>query len=229
MWARGNAGGEYFRLALAQRFGTGGSPSSSQFYTLLTTALTTSWQKFTATYTLPSISGKTLGTDDNSYFELEILGPINTTHQFDVAQAQVEIGNVPTDFEHRSFGEELTLCQRYYEKSYDQGTDPGAITTNGQSYIWVELLITSNSHGSGKDVIFKTVKRAVPTITMYSTTSGASGFIRKHTGTAVDGTATISGQGHNSFVWWYDYSSHGGGSNTASIFMTGQWTADAEL
>ena len=28
----------------------------------------------------------------------------------------MEVGSVATPFEHRSFGEELALCQRYYEK-----------------------------------------------------------------------------------------------------------------
>jgi len=34
-------------------------------------------------------------------------------------QVQLELGKVATPFEHRSYGEELALCQRYYEK-YDQ-------------------------------------------------------------------------------------------------------------
>jgi len=29
---------------------------------------------------------------------------------------QLEVGNVATDFEHRSFGQELALCQRYYQE-----------------------------------------------------------------------------------------------------------------
>jgi hypothetical protein len=34
---------------------------------------------------------------------------------FEMAFVQVELGSVATDFEHRSYGEELALCQRYYE------------------------------------------------------------------------------------------------------------------
>jgi hypothetical protein len=33
---------------------------------------------------------------------------------FDVTGMQLEVGSVATDFEHRSFGQELALCQRYY-------------------------------------------------------------------------------------------------------------------
>ena len=34
---------------------------------------------------------------------------------------QLEVGSVATDFEHRSFGQELALCQRYYQR-YQHGT-----------------------------------------------------------------------------------------------------------
>ena len=33
---------------------------------------------------------------------------------FDVTGMQLEVGSVATDFEHRSYGQELALCQRYY-------------------------------------------------------------------------------------------------------------------
>jgi len=35
---------------------------------------------------------------------------------FDVTGVQLEVGSVATDFEHRSFAQELALCQRYYFK-----------------------------------------------------------------------------------------------------------------
>jgi len=38
---------------------------------------------------------------------------------------QLEIGTVATPFEHRPIGVELSLCQRYCQKSYDLGTAPG--------------------------------------------------------------------------------------------------------
>ena len=42
----------------------------------------------------------------------------NTTDDatFDVTGVQLEVGQVATPFEHRSFGDELARCQRYYQK-----------------------------------------------------------------------------------------------------------------
>ena len=38
----------------------------------------------------------------------------STDNYFQLAGVQLEVGSVATDFEHRSFGQELQLCRRYY-------------------------------------------------------------------------------------------------------------------
>jgi len=38
----------------------------------------------------------------------------------EIADMQLEVGKVATPFEHRSYGEELALCQRYYQKFFDE-------------------------------------------------------------------------------------------------------------
>ena len=47
--------------------------------------------------------------DQNSIFE-------STSATFFITGFQLEVGSVATPFEHRSFGEELALCQRYFRK-----------------------------------------------------------------------------------------------------------------
>ena len=115
-------------IELQQNFGTGGSPSALvQGIGSTKVSIGTSWQKITVTATVPSISGKTLGTTVNNYLGLTIffdagsdfnartdsLGQQSGT--FDIAQVQIEPGSVATPFEQRPIGTELALCQRYFE------------------------------------------------------------------------------------------------------------------
>ena len=41
---------------------------------------------------------------------------INNGDYFEASEVQLEVGRNPTDFEHRPYGEELALCQRYYQR-----------------------------------------------------------------------------------------------------------------
>ena len=127
-WAKADAS-KNIAAEFVQVYGSGGSPSSATIAIGVTTiALTTAWQKFTVTVNIPSISGKTLGTagDDflsmNFWFDAggDFNGRTNSLGQqsgtFDIAQVQLEVGDTATPFEHRSFGQELALCQRYAYK-----------------------------------------------------------------------------------------------------------------
>ena len=60
-WCKAVGSGFNLTVEYQQNFGTGGAPSLSTVTNAGTTALTTSWAKYTVTTTLPSISGKTLG------------------------------------------------------------------------------------------------------------------------------------------------------------------------
>ncbi len=114
-------------IELLQKFGTGGSPSTDVTgIGASKVSIGTSWQEVTATITVPSISGKTLGTDNNDSLQLIIwfdagsnfnsrtstLGQQSGT--FDIAQVQIVPGPIATSFDRRPIGVELALCQRYY-------------------------------------------------------------------------------------------------------------------
>ena len=77
------------------------------------------WTKFSHTYAW--------GATGNTKTRLEFY-PHGLTMQnndyIEIAQVQLELGSVATDFEHRSYGEELALCQRYYQKI--SGTYPAS-------------------------------------------------------------------------------------------------------
>ena len=90
---------------------TGGSAGNS---TALGGSTSTSWTKYTTSVVIPSYTEYTNGTD-----KMEInIGVVNGTaagKSIYYDDIQLEVGSVATDFEHRSYGEELALCQRYYE------------------------------------------------------------------------------------------------------------------
>jgi hypothetical protein len=126
-WAKADAT-KNIAVDLQQLFGTGGSPSAEVTAIGATkVSIGTSWQKVTITATVPSISGKTLGTNNDSTFSIFIwfdagsdfnsrtdtLGQQSGT--FEIAQVQIEPGPVATTFERRPIGTELALCQRYYQ------------------------------------------------------------------------------------------------------------------
>ena len=139
--------------AYQQIFGTGGSTavttSGSSF------SLTTAWQKFTVTVTLPSISGKTIA-GGNDFLGLRFNMPA-TVCTVDIAQVQLEAGESATEFEHRPYTTELQLCQRYFEK-FAPGLADG-VTVYVGSY-------ASSPGGSAGTWYFKQEMRAIPTISL---------------------------------------------------------------
>lgn len=162
-WAKADAP-KNMSVEFVQSFGTGGTPSSGVDGIGVTTcALTTLWQKFTVTVDIPSIAGKILGTNYNDcliavfWFDAgtDLDARTNSLGQqsgtFDIAQVQLEKGSQATDFEYRNIGEELALCQRYYEVVNMVG---GRI---------VHLNPDQFNRGYSENLIYNTKKRSVPT------------------------------------------------------------------
>ena len=95
--------------------GNGGAGTSQ-----ITLTDANTWYYFTMTKT----SATSLTNFDKGYAVFfGIIGQTSTSHQVYMSQLQVEAGDTATPFEHRSYGEELSLCQRYYQRT--QGTSSG--------------------------------------------------------------------------------------------------------
>jgi hypothetical protein len=143
-WAKADAS-KNIAVEFIQNFGTSGSPSTAvDGIESQLVALTTSWTKYTVTVDLPSMSGKTLGTDGNDwlaiYFWFDAGSDYNDrtaslgqqSGTFDIAQVQLEEGSVATPFEQRPRGAELDLCYRYYIHQLPVAAT-GYATGNGQT------------------------------------------------------------------------------------------------
>jgi hypothetical protein len=109
------------------------------------------WEKLTVTATL-SVSQ----TDLRMRIGFSDGGNVNVVAgtYFDFTQAQLELGSVATDFEHRSYGEELALCQRYYQ-DLCHGSADGSLAT-------ATYYITNAVYGVANLVV---EMRTVPTVT----------------------------------------------------------------
>jgi len=143
----------------------------------------------------------------------------STDRTFFITGVQMEVGSVATPFEHRSYGEELASCQRYFEKSYDQGTAVGTATsTSGIQYRYSNGGTQSTNYGQ-QHTRFAVYKRTAPTVVIYST-AGTSAHVTAEGGASGDKDVEITHAGE-------------GGVSMNTLEVTDQntfhFTADAEL
>lgn len=195
-WAKADST-KNISVELLQEFGTGGSPSATNLGMIVSKInITTSWAKYTVTGSVDSISGKTLGTNGNNYFQVifwfdagsdfdsrtDTLGQQSGT--FDIAQVQLNAGSVALPFMPKSYEEELRACQRYYEKSYNQADAPGSVANGGG------VVVIAGTAGRAT-AYFKVTKRTTPTCSVYSPNTGTVAKVYDYID-ASDVAATIS-------------------------------------
>jgi hypothetical protein len=117
-------------------FNTTSPPTSTSSVYLNDGSLPTTWTKYTLTTTVPS------GTNNISvrfqFDNLKNTSSADTTY-YDITNIQLESGTVATPFERRSYGQELALCQRYYERRTFNSSDTvgaGGANTGNTAQPW---------------------------------------------------------------------------------------------
>jgi len=180
-WAKAATGTPKIALETQQIFGTGGSPSAAVTTYSGQVTISTSWARYSLTVAVPSISGKTLGTDLNSSYLSYALfvsagSDLNSrtgslgiqSNTFDIWGVQAEYGSKMTPFQTASGGSpqsELAMCQRYYYR--ETGANAGDVTTGfGQAYS------TTNTYAIFKP---KVTMRVTPTSIDYSNLRAENG------------------------------------------------------
>ena len=136
----------------------------------VTRTLTTSFQTFTQSLTLTSSS------DSANGFRVEFVAEdganSSSNYYYEVRDVQLEIGNVATPIEHRSFGNELARCHRYAYSIQATGNPLGlsGATISGGSRSFFGF---GNAHNSANPVTWLNMPvpmRVVPSLTVSNNT-----------------------------------------------------------
>jgi hypothetical protein len=143
---------------------------------------------------------------------------------FFLAQVQMEVGNEYTGFEHLDFTTELAMCQRYYEKSYDLESAPGTLGSLSMDWEWVTQALSVGNATVGFTQ-FIVAKRAIPTVTIYSPITGASGVYLRWSVSA-DRAGQVPDPGIRGFRLGDNVAAP---STNPGEGMAWHWVADAEL
>jgi len=145
----------------------------------------------------------------------------NTANNFYITGIQLEIGDTATDFEHRTFADELQRCQRYFCRTYGYGTATGTATSNG----CISSAINSTyTYASAGNFNFPVEMRASPTVVLYSTANANTTGKVTADGTDGNGSAGFISSSRSFLTRSNDSSGTG-----ANVFMRAQATASAEL
>jgi hypothetical protein len=143
---------------------------------------------------ISSVGGGTYGVTG----QVNLANSANST--FYVTGVQLESGTVSTPFERRSYGQELALCQRYYQQSNPLVAASALYNTN-TGYVYQPAWNYSGSNGIVGQVRLPVVMRAAPTIAIYvaqgQTTS--AGKLNIYQGSWQTADAGIEGTGAQSF------------------------------
>jgi hypothetical protein len=125
-YAKAATGTPKIALGFSQNFGTGGSTGVTTKAGDVT--ISSSWARYSITFTMPSISGKTIGANHFNTVQFFMsagtgvdsgiwgIGVQNNTFQF--TALQLEAGSVATPFQTATGNpqSELVVCQRYYQR-----------------------------------------------------------------------------------------------------------------
>jgi len=135
-WARASVAGKKLGVMLEQSYGSGGSPTATEVINGTNFTLTSSWAKYTYTFTTNTLAGKTFGTANDDSLILEFWYAWGSTFQsrfgagsaenfggsgtIDIAQVQLCAGDVALPFMPKSYNQELLDCYRYYYRITSQ-------------------------------------------------------------------------------------------------------------
>jgi hypothetical protein len=141
-----------------------------------------------------------------------------------VTGVQLEAGSAATPFERRQYGQELALCQRYYQKSYGQGFTPGTNTVLGvrTGYFDSGSLTRLFIHNGTLAVHM----RNAPTVSFWSEDGTANNVSLYNTNTSKLAISSAPATSNETIIGGFITTSTSGTAGTPYYF---HFTASAEL
>ena len=108
---------------------------------------------------------------------------------FEFTGVQLEVGSVPTEFEHRTYGDELARCQRYYYKhAFGTSVAPAGQPGNDDYPVGMCAIYTT-SNGFGY-IQYPVTMRALPTLDVAT----GSGYYDVYANNGNDGFNDVGAQ-----------------------------------
>jgi hypothetical protein len=230
-WAKANTGTPFVAGTIYQSFGTGGSSGAYNYASVKKLAITTSWERYSFTIPLSSISGKTIGTGSSidiyiwtsagtSYnTQTDSMGIQSTT--IDIWGVQLEAGNTATAFQTATgtLAGELAACQRYYYRlkadAASRGLSAGMAYSTGFAWMHFNFPVemrtrptaleqsgTAGDYQMWKADSTKQVCTAVPVYDGMTTTRLAFFYTTTGSGLVAGNATYVESVNSNAFLGW---------------------------
>ena len=167
----------------ANTFGTLASPTRTQISTG-TFTVTSTLTNYSANISIPAAA--TTG------IEVVFTVGAQTSGTWVVGNVQIEKGSTATSFDYRPYGTDLALCQRYYIKTFPQGTAP-AQAAAAAGNLSVGGFSGQPATQCALNWTFPVVMRTTPTVTTYTPQISGSGGFRNSAGTETGATVDFIG------------------------------------
>ena len=205
-WAKAASATPNIGVSIDQYMGTGGSPSSNVLGNGVAIAISTTWARYSSSFTLASLSGLTLGSNNDHATQLNFWfssGATQATRAGSIGVqsatiqlwgVQLEINGFASNLEKPDPRYDMTNCQRFYQI--------GNFAYNGYTASTVVEL---------SPILWNVTMRAAPSVTPTYTTQ---------TNCASSTTVGITANG---------FSPQTTGSSTAVYTFIGSYTASADL
>ena len=159
-WVKTGANYSGGALSVQGNWGTGTDQrvyayTGSTAFINTTQAITSTWTRYSFTGTVGASS-----TEVGFQFFWTPTGTAGADDSVYITGVQLEAGSTATSFDYRPYGTELALCQRYYQKTYNQSVVPSSASTLG-----LVIFIPNGTSGTNySQTAFMVPKRSAPSV-----------------------------------------------------------------